>query len=377
MSIKKENPTELHQVTRGDDWRPMLTLFVRSYNQVGFIEETLQAALAQSYTPLEILVLDDCSSDGTFQHIERIAQSYHGQHTLRIIQNERNLRLAGQVNKATQLARGELVIMADGDDISLPWRVEAIWQAWRTTKFKALAIHSRSILIDEKGAYLGCDEHGNPLLESPPEKFQLDDNPFIEQRMDLAEYVSNLQPPVNGCSVCWSPQLFAYYGPLPIEVQYDDKAIAFRAFGLGSISYISVPLVKWRVHGGNASLRPSQARVSLEGIQADEHRDLKKLGWELAMYRAMHADLAVLQSSKAPCTKIPQDIAAVLDSKITVLAARQEFLRGGFISRLRNFPRLWHLLGGRQVLRSYLGRLFGEFLWLRLRLLQAQRKNET
>ena len=70
--------------------RPLVSFLLFSYKQEAFIEAAMRAALAQTYEPLEIIVSDDCSPDGTFDIIKQIAAEYKGPHHLRINRNEKN-----------------------------------------------------------------------------------------------------------------------------------------------------------------------------------------------------------------------------------------------------------------------------------------------
>lgn len=117
-----------------DSINPLLTLFVCSYQQETFIRDAIEGAFAQTYSPLEIILSDDYSPDGTFEEMQRMAAAYAGPHLIRLNRNPRNLGICGHINKICELARGEWIVAAAGDDISLPNRVEAIWNTVRSRK---------------------------------------------------------------------------------------------------------------------------------------------------------------------------------------------------------------------------------------------------
>ncbi|HWY76817.1 MAG TPA: glycosyltransferase family A protein, partial [Verrucomicrobiae bacterium] len=62
--------------------RPLLTFAVCSFNQERFIGEAVEAALAQTYAPLEVVLSDDCSKDKTFEIMRGLAASYRGPHSI-------------------------------------------------------------------------------------------------------------------------------------------------------------------------------------------------------------------------------------------------------------------------------------------------------
>lgn len=109
---------------------PLVSVCLICYNQEVYIEKTLTSYLAQTYSPLEIVVSDDCSSDRTYTILQRIKREYNGPHKLIIHQNAQNQRIIRNLCGAMKLAHGELIVKADGDDIAMPNRVETLVSHW-------------------------------------------------------------------------------------------------------------------------------------------------------------------------------------------------------------------------------------------------------
>ena len=129
---------------------PLVTFYVCAYNQAAFVREAVKAALAQTYSPLEVLLSDDCSTDGTFEIMQEVVKAYSGPHKVILNRNPLNLGLSSHVNLIMGLATGELVIAADGDDVSMPQRTERCVEVWlRSGKPAALA--SSVACIDAAG----------------------------------------------------------------------------------------------------------------------------------------------------------------------------------------------------------------------------------
>src|SRR5215210_7890630 len=100
--------------------KPLVTFMIFAYNQEQFIREAVRGALAQTYAPLELIFSDDCSHDRTFEIIEEEVANYDGPHKIVLNRNKENLGTGGHVNRVMELAKGELIVAAAGDDISLP-----------------------------------------------------------------------------------------------------------------------------------------------------------------------------------------------------------------------------------------------------------------
>lgn len=98
--------------------RDLVSVIVPAYNRAHLIVATLESALAQTYTPLEIIVVDDGSSDGTPEVVQRFGAP------VRYVRQS-NAGVAAARNRGFAEGRGEFIALLDSDDIWLPWKLEA------------------------------------------------------------------------------------------------------------------------------------------------------------------------------------------------------------------------------------------------------------
>lgn len=211
--------------------RPLLTFALFAYNQERFIAEAVQGALSQTYTPLEIILSDDCSTDRTFEIMQELAAEYKGPNRVIVRRNGRNLGLIGHINRVMELVQGEVIVAAAGDDISLPNRVERICQEYLANKRKAYSIFSNAIWIDEKG-----------------QKMNLLRKKAIDSKdLEIENYASRITPGfINGATHAWGREIFDFFGSLAEDIGAEDTVIPFRSTLLGKIRYIHEPLVLYR-----------------------------------------------------------------------------------------------------------------------------------
>lgn len=102
--------------------RPLITIGITAYNAASTIERALHSALAQTWRPIEVVAVDDCSTDGTREILDRLA----GQHPeLRVFGNAVNGGVAISRNRILAEAHGEFVAFFDDDDESMPERIAA------------------------------------------------------------------------------------------------------------------------------------------------------------------------------------------------------------------------------------------------------------
>jgi len=101
--------------------KPLVSYVLTAYNIEAFIEESVKCAFAQTYENLEIILSDDHSTDKTFDIMKQMAAEYQGSHKVVLNRNEQNLGITKHMNKCyLEMAQGDIIIAAHGDDISIP-----------------------------------------------------------------------------------------------------------------------------------------------------------------------------------------------------------------------------------------------------------------
>ena len=99
--------------------RPLVSVVVCAYNAEGFIEQTLEAILAQDYRPLEVVVIDDGSTDGTGTQVQRLATEHPEIRYFHQVNRGRH----EAANEGIRRASGKYIAVNDHDDLPLPDRI--------------------------------------------------------------------------------------------------------------------------------------------------------------------------------------------------------------------------------------------------------------
>ncbi len=100
---------------------PLISIITPNYNCARFIAQTIESVLAQTYTNWEMLIVDDCSTDGSYE----IAQGYAEKDSrIKVFRNEKNSGTAVSRNRAIEASSGEYVAFLDSDDLWLPEKLE-------------------------------------------------------------------------------------------------------------------------------------------------------------------------------------------------------------------------------------------------------------
>lgn len=98
---------------------PLVTVFMPVYNSEQYIKEALESILNQTYKNLEIVLVDDGSTDRSVE----IIKSYHDDR-IRLVQNEKNMGIPYTRNVGLKEAKGKYLAIMDSDDIAMPNRIE-------------------------------------------------------------------------------------------------------------------------------------------------------------------------------------------------------------------------------------------------------------
>jgi glycosyltransferase involved in cell wall biosynthesis len=129
---------------------PLVTVVLPCYNAMPFLREALDSIVNQTYANLEILCVNDGSTDETGIVLEEYAKQ---DRRIKVIHNETNLKLIATLNKAISLATGEYIARMDADDISKPNRIEEeLLYMLENPEVDVVACATEN--IDEKGRVL-------------------------------------------------------------------------------------------------------------------------------------------------------------------------------------------------------------------------------
>lgn len=139
-----------------NDERPLVTFALFTYNQEQYIREAIEGAFSQTYEPLEIILSDDCSSDQTFEIMQEMAAAYKGPHRVIVRQSLENRGLLNHILDVARESHGEYIVVAAGDDISMPERTSIVIPYFKDKD--VLAISSDEVVIDENGEVRNWDQ---------------------------------------------------------------------------------------------------------------------------------------------------------------------------------------------------------------------------
>lgn len=94
----------------------MVSIIIPVYNVAEFVEQCLVSVISQTYSDLEVLIVDDCGTDNSMQIVERVVAEYHGPIMFKILHHDCNRGLSAARNTGIIESDGEYVFFLDSDD---------------------------------------------------------------------------------------------------------------------------------------------------------------------------------------------------------------------------------------------------------------------
>lgn len=213
----------------------LVSVLINNYNYAAFLEETVNSVLAQSYPEIEIIVVDDGSTDNSRQVIEKLART-HPEITAHFKPNGGQL---SAFNAGVHLAKGEILFFLDADDLYHRDYIE-----------KAITIYRDQPECDF--LYCAFEQFGatdRTIVQSFPDR--LTDLGYT----GLLTYTRHpwIGEPTSTLSIRRS--LAQRFFPIPYEedwrIRADDCLIWLASLYNGRKFYLKEPLIRYRIHGNN------------------------------------------------------------------------------------------------------------------------------
>lgn len=214
-----------------------ISVALGAYNGAKFLPEQLESFLAQTRLPDELVVGDDCSTDETAAIVEKFAET--APFPVRLEINRKNSGSTKNFERAILRCTGNLIFLADQDDVWLPEKIERIEAEFEKNTETAL-VFSDAELVDESLAPLGQN---------------LWDFTFPKEMRKAARKGKMLevlikQATVTGATTAFRSGFREIFAPIPTDVPnlIHDEWIALVIASQGKVAFIEEPLIKYRQH---------------------------------------------------------------------------------------------------------------------------------
>ncbi len=201
---------------------PLISIAMTTYNGDKYLKEQLDSIYSQTHKNIEIIVSDDCSTDGTVEILDKYSKS----HGLKYHRNNNNLGFVKNFEYAISLCKGEYIALSDQDDIWVDNKLETLIKKIKSN----LLIHSDCKIINENG--------------------DITSNTW-KKELGYFDDIDNLmfRNVVTGCTVLFNRDLLKTLLPFPDGLAYHDWWLAICASRNNNrICYTTECLTLYRQH---------------------------------------------------------------------------------------------------------------------------------
>jgi len=206
---------------------PLVSIVLATYNGARFLREQVDSLLVQTYQPIEIIAVDDCSSDETVSILNEYASKNAN---FKIETNRQNLGPTKTIERGILLSKGKFITLCDQDDI---WDANKIKYTLNEMKDGVTLSYCDSLFIDEAGKSL---------------------NRKISDLKHLRSYNSAMPFLIGNCvaghAAIFEKEFVMKVIPFPEHIIH-DWWLAYVATLHGQLAYVDQPLVQYRQHGNN------------------------------------------------------------------------------------------------------------------------------
>ena len=214
---------------------PLVTIICLSYNHEKFVLETLNSVVNQNYSPIELIIVDDYSTDTTKSIIENWLLSHSDVH---FIANAVNLGNTKSFNNALKIAKGNYIIDLAADDLLIPNGIQMQVEAFQNSAYKNLGIvYGNAEIINENGSfnsyYFPVDAYENVINK--------------RKTGDIYETVLLSGDSICSVSTLIKKEVFDFLGGYDETLGYEDLDSWIRASRIFEFDFIDAVLIKKRI----------------------------------------------------------------------------------------------------------------------------------
>jgi len=214
---------------------PLVTVICLCYNQEAYVIECLNSVINQSYSNIELIIVDDFSTDNSKKTIRTWLQNNP---EIQFIANEINLGITKSFNNALEFAKGKYIIDLAADDVLLPNCVKTQVNTFKNSSFKNLGVvYGNAELISESGSF---DSYYFPVN---------DQKKVIKKRITGDIYKNVISDFNSMCSVSAmiKKSVLEHLGGYDESLDYEDLDFWIRSSRMFEFDFIDEPIMQKRI----------------------------------------------------------------------------------------------------------------------------------
>lgn len=256
----------------------LVSIIVASYNHAEYLEERMDSLINQTYQNIEIIVIDDCSTDISAE----VLKKYSNHQKVNLILREKNVGWVAVSNQGVELSKGEFIIFANCDDSCDPRMIERLVNSLNKNSTAGIA-YCRSKMIDEAGNILGDD-----FLVRERRFRKKCKNDILLEKKEITIFLMHSCVIPNLSAALFRKKCYVLSGGMtPFYKVCADWDLFFKVTKFFDVAYISEPLNNFRQHRTTIRSSTKERILYLEiiGLLLGQISSLNLHFWEYSRCR--------------------------------------------------------------------------------------------
>jgi len=245
---------------------PLISIIIPTYNAVKYVQDTINSCLNQTYNNIEVIIQDDCSTDGTWELINTL---YNFNPKVKLHRNLKNLGIGENWNAAFEKAKGEFLIIFNADDLMEPDLISAFLVVFNSDPTIDIITGKFEILFSNTGKTILYPDHVN--LEGG----------VVKDLFEKLYFKSSFHWNFSLVKMELIKKVKLSNGNLFLDIQICDYELWYRCFLANAKVYFDTTKTwgYYRKHESNNSSNPNgELKSFLRVFLSHHHISYRKLG---------------------------------------------------------------------------------------------------
>ena len=308
--------TEASSKALRESQMPLVSVLMPAYNHARWIEQSVLSIWNQSYRNIELLIVDDASTDDTYLVAKRLEET--APIPMKVLRNEQNLGVCGTLNRLIAISKGDFIMIQADDDIALPNKADELLKPLLQDS-SISGVHSALEEIDLEGRVAGRRNHSRLDREYARKNLT-----HILRKFDKLGVVTQSH-------VC-RRSVFEKFGGFSDKCTHEANVLLFREAHIGRVVYVEDALTQYRIGSGTSTSKIRNDRAAIM-------RESKKVAnWHYSAANNTRADIR----------RIQHELDAVDYAVLSTMCAMQQF----------KYWRRTQILESGSVLAAFIGLVF-------------------
>lgn len=260
----------------------LISVIIPCYNHSLYIKETIESIIKQSYSNIELIIIDDGSTDDSFEKIKELEEDCQKRFANVIFKKHENKGVCDSLNELISLSSGDYVYLIASDDIAQPQAVEKLYNFLSSNEDYSLVVGDNQI-IDSDSRVCFWDKNRNIVYDEKQAKFKTFSQ-FLScgrkdvnfKSKDFGNYPSIVEMNYIPNGYLIRKSIFEKIGLFTNDAPLEDYFLMMQIAKYSKIKYIDEILFSYRWHGSNTVKQNEKILKLIDKTRFNEKELIKR-----------------------------------------------------------------------------------------------------